>query len=96
MDKNMFSDMVKAVRETETLLGKSTYELSELEQHSRLGRRSLFVVKDISEGEKFTADNVKSIRPAAGLAPDEIENILGKKATRDIKLGTPMDLKFIK
>ena len=41
-------------------------------------RRSLFVVEDVRAGDPVTADNVRSIRPAGGLPPDEIDAVLGR------------------
>jgi len=52
-------------------------------------------VKDVSAGEMFTEENVRSIRPANGCSPREIHTIIGKTANQDIKFGTPMSLDFI-
>jgi len=54
-------------------------------------RRSIFVVKDIKEGEKFSEENVRSIRPGYGLHTRYLEVILGRKASRNVKKGTPLD-----
>ena len=84
-----FSDMIKAVRETELALGKVDYTINEA---NRKFARSLYVVKDIKKGEKFTADNVRSIRPSNGLHPKYYEEILGKTAKKDFVFGTPLTL----
>jgi pseudaminic acid synthase len=54
-------------------------------------RRSLFVVEDVRRGEEFTAHNVRSIRPAHGLHTRHLPEVLGKRASRDIVRGTPLD-----
>jgi N-acetylneuraminate synthase len=53
-------------------------------------RRSLYVVADVRAGDEVTADNIRSIRPAGGLAPDEISRVLGRIFTRDALRGTPL------
>jgi len=54
------------------------------------------VVKNISAGEKFTEDNVRSIRPSYGLEPKYINEILGRRATKDILAGERMSWDLIK
>jgi pseudaminic acid synthase len=90
-----FKLMVQSVREAEKSLGIITYKLSENVKNSRVFARSLFVVKDIKKGEIFTNTNIKSIRPSNGLHPKFLNEILGKKAKRDIKTGTPFSRDLI-
>lgn len=73
-------------------LGKASYELSESEKKSLKFRRSLYISKDIKKGEKFTLENIRSIRPGYGLHPRYYEQILGKNATKDLKFGTPVKM----
>jgi pseudaminic acid synthase len=47
-------------------------------------------VKDIARGEAFTNENVRSIRPAYGVAPKHLDALLGHAAQRDIKFGEPI------
>lgn len=86
-----FKAMVNAVREAEKVLGRVSYELTEKTKKSREFSRSLFVVRDIKAGEEITRENIKSIRPAYGLHPRYLEDVLGKKARINIKKGTPLD-----
>lgn len=90
-----FKAMVEAVRETEQALGEISYVLTEEEEVSRVFRRSLFVVKDVRAGERFTPQNVRSIRPGHGLHPRYRELVIGRRATRDIEMGTPLSWDFI-
>jgi len=91
-----FKQMVKAIRDVEKALGKVSYELTEKTKKSRSFARSLFVVKDIKAGEILTEENVKSIRPGYGLHPKYLKDVLGKKARKDIKKGTPLNWELIK
>lgn len=90
-----FKAMVDAVRDVEQAMGRVSYELTEKMKKSRGFSRSLFVVKDIKEGEIFTGDNVRSIRPGFGLHPKFMNNVLGKKAKEGIKKGIPLSWQLI-
>jgi N-acetylneuraminate synthase len=96
LEPNEFKAMVDAVRETQLSLGQVQYHVSERESASRVFRRSLFVVKDVKAGDAFTEDNVRSIRPAHGLPPKFLPEILGRTAVRDISMGTPLEWSLIK
>jgi len=95
LEPNEFKNMVTAVREVEKALGKVTYELTPKTIQSRNAARSLFVIKNIKEGEIFTEDNIKSIRPGYGLSPKYLNQILGKKAKVAIQIGTPLTWELI-
>ena len=95
MEPDEFKDMVDKVREVEKALGKVTYGVSEQESTNAGFRRSLFVVKDIAKGEVLTPENIRSIRPAYGLKPKYYKEVIGKKASCDIKRGTPLTFEHI-
>lgn len=88
-------DLVKSVRETEAAIGKSFYGVGVNEVESMTFRKSLFVVKDMKRGKKFTEDNIRSIRPGAGLEPKYYDKVIGKKAKADIKRATPLSWELI-
>ena len=87
LNADEFAAMVAAVRRTEKALGSVSYDVN---QDNRRSARSLYVVKPIRKGEIFTEDNVRSIRPNAGLAPGRLDAILGRSAVRDIASGEPL------
>jgi len=87
LDKKEFGEMVKAIRDTEKLLGKVSYDMSEKKQKSRQFSRSLYVAKDIKKGEKFSEENIRSVRPGYGMHPKYLKEILGKVATKDYEFG---------
>ena len=93
LNKEEFAAMVQAVRDTEKALGKADYTVNE--KNRQLGR-SLYVVKDIKTGEKFTPENVRSVRPSCGLHPKYYEEILAKTAARDLPFGTALKLEDVK
>jgi pseudaminic acid synthase len=95
LEPHEFKSMVDTVRVTEEALGTVSYELTPAQEASRVFRRSLFVTKDIQEGEEFTKENVRCIRPGYGIAPKKLSDILGKTAKRAIARGTPLDFELV-
>ena len=95
LEPSEFRNMVNGVRETEKALGKATYRLTPSMESSREFRRSLFVVGDIAKGGRFSAENVRSIRPGYGMMPKFLKTLIGKKAKTAVKAGTPMKARFI-
>lgn len=81
LDKKEFKLLVDVIRDTEKLLGVVDYSLDEKKQKQRRFSRSLYVSKDIKKGEKFTLENIKSVRPGYGLHPKYLNEILGKTLT---------------
>ena len=90
LDPSAFATMVEAVRFAEQALGEPRIGPSPAEAESRGFRRSLFVVADIAAGEPLTDQNVRSIRPADGLHTRHLEEVLGRRASRAIRRGTPL------
>jgi pseudaminic acid synthase len=95
LEPSQFKQMVDSVREVEKAIGKASLALSEKVLASRKFARSLFAVTDIKAGEIFTMKNIKSIRPADGISPKYLNEILGKKAVSNIERGTPLNWDLI-
>ncbi len=95
MEPHEFREMVCAVRATEKAMGKLDFTVSDKERESMVFRRSLFVVKSIRKGDAFTAENVRSIRPAQGLKPKHYDQVIGRMATVDIEAGMPLEWSHI-
>lgn len=96
MEPMEFAKMISDIRNIEKALGKVTYALTEKQKNSRGRMRSLYIVEDIQKGEKFTDQNLRSIRPGYGLHTKHYESILGKTASCDLKKGTAMKWDYVK
>jgi pseudaminic acid synthase len=90
-----FKSMVEAVRNVERSLGEVHYGTSVHEKQSRAHRRSLYIVKPVKAGEAFTQDNIRSIRPANGLPPKCLSQVLGRTAAADVEDGTPLEWRLV-
>jgi len=96
LDVQEFSNMVSAVRDTEKLLGEVSYKISDKVQKNRKFARSLFVVKDVKEGDLITKENVRSIRPGYGMHPKYYQEVMGKTFNSNINKGEPLNSKHFK
>ncbi len=65
------------------------------EKKSLQFRRSIYVAKPVQQGEAFTAENIRCVRPGLGLETRYYEDLIGKKANRNIAPGTPMSLEYV-
>jgi pseudaminic acid synthase len=87
------------IDETHKILGRKKFFRSSTEDKSKKFRRSIFAIKDIKKGEKFSVTNVKKIRPSDGLSPIYYKKVITKKSKRNIKIGEPInyiDVGFLK
>jgi len=76
-------------------LGVAGYKLKASEKNAQKHRRSLYTIRDIQQGEEFTTENIRSIRPGLGLPPKYLNKVLSSRAACDITKGTPIKLNFI-
>lgn len=87
------SELELLVRETDTAwqaLGRPRIGARASEREGLRFRRSLYVTRDVRAGEPVGPDNVRSIRPAGGLAPDMFEVVRGRPFRVDAVKGTPL------
>jgi len=90
-------DFVEAVRKAEKTIGKVNYGVqTPQEAYNKRFRRSIFVNKDIQEGDVFTEENIKVVRPEFGLSPQHYEKIIGKRANSDLYRGEPLRAEDVK
>ncbi len=96
LDENEFKKMVDAVRLTEKMMGEVDYEMTASKKKSREFSRSLFIVKNVKEGELISNENIRSIRPGYGLHPKFLSEIIGKEYTSKQEKGTPISWNMIR
>ncbi len=85
-----FKAMADSVRIAHAALGRVDYGVKPSEVGGRDYRRSLYAVADIGVGEALTIDNIRSIRPGFGLEPQHLPALLGRRAARPLRRGTPL------
>jgi N-acetylneuraminate synthase len=90
LEPDELAKTVQTVRTVEAALGRVRYGPSPSEQASLAFRRSVWVTRPVAEGETFTEDNLRALRPAGGIAPDELAGVVGRRARRGIDAGTAL------
>ena len=95
MEPEEMERLVKESHNAFLSLGKISYDIAEEEKKSLRYKRSIYSGKDIEAGEAFTVENLRVIRPADGLESKYYDLILGKKASKAIKAGTPLSWDII-
>lgn len=90
MEPDEFAQMVTECRRAVSALGKTRYGPHKSESASVELRRSLWFSKPLQQGEIITREHLKSARPALGLSPSLIEQVIGKRAARNVNHGEPV------
>jgi pseudaminic acid synthase len=90
LDQKEFTEMVKAIREAEKMIGEVSYKLTHKQRKGRDFSRSLYAVANIQKGEPFNKQNVRSIRPGFGLHPKYFNIIMGMNAPKSFEKGDPI------
>jgi sialic acid synthase SpsE len=82
-----FTELVSLVRAVEAGLGDGVKRLSQDETNTRdVARRSLVYRYDLPQGHQITMADLTSKRPGTGLAPDQLERLLGRTLVQDVLL----------
>jgi sialic acid synthase SpsE len=89
-------DYVSQINDAWEAMGEAKFGAASVaEAQSSQFRRSIYVVADVAEGEKFTRDNIRCIRPGFGLHTRHFKSLLGKTAAQAIRRGTPLNLDLV-
>ena len=77
-------------------LGSAGFERQKAEEGSKVFRRSLYFVKDLTAGHVIQPGDIRRIRPGMGLAPKYFDEVVGKRLESAVKAGTAVSLTLIK
>lgn len=93
MTPDEFKLMVDAVNGALAAMGRPCYDASAKEASSKVFRRSVFASADIAEGEEFTRENIRIVRPGFGAKPKHYAKLLGSPSDRAYRFGEPIVFK---
>ena len=96
-DPAEFGALVARIRETESALGSGVKEPCPSERaNSTNMRRSLVARRAITKGEVLTSGMLTCKRPATGLSPSLLDEIVGRTAACDIASDTQISLNMLR
>ena len=86
----------KDINDTYQLTKNTNFVRKNKELQNKIFRRSIYAIKDIKKGEKFTYKNIKTFRPNIGLSASHYLQILNKKSPLNISKNYPLKKNLIK
>ena len=87
---NQISSYRRCLDQTYQMFKKNYFFRSKKEEVYKKFRRSIFAIKDIKKGERFSHANIKTLRPKIGLDPKYFKEILNKKSPINIFKNMPI------
>jgi pseudaminic acid synthase len=96
LSKEEFTEMVRNVRQTEEMMGHSTYELTPKQIKGRDFSRSIYAVENIRKGESFSQFNTRAIRPGFGLHPKFIDELWTLRSPINLEKGERITMEILK
>jgi pseudaminic acid synthase len=90
LDPEGLARLVRETREAWSALGEVAYGPSEAEVASLRFRRGLYFVRDLDAGQVITSDDIRALRPAAELGPDEAHWFIGRTVATAVRRGDPV------
>ncbi|MFI5212928.1 MAG: N-acetylneuraminate synthase [Gemmatimonadales bacterium] len=83
------ASLVQAIRAVEVSLGDGQKRPVRAEVAMRdVGRKSVVALVDLAQGKAITRDMLGALRPGTGIAPAEIEALVGRIPRTDVRAGT--------
>ncbi|HAQ70394.1 MAG TPA: N-acetylneuraminate synthase [Flavobacteriales bacterium] len=92
LEPNELKRMVDALRNIEAAIsgsGKKTPSESEI-RNIEIIRKSLHLNKDLKKGTVLSSNDLIALRPATGISPMQIEEVIGKGLTKDVEAFNPL------
>ena len=86
----------KLIDDTHEMFKKKTFYRHNTENFYKKFRRSIYAIKNIKKGEILDKNNIKLLRPSAGLGPEYFNKILNKRSPITISHSTSLNKNILK
>lgn len=91
LEPDEFGSMVQAIREAHAALGDGTKAPRPGEEDVRqVARRSLVVNRAVAAGELIEEKDLDAMRPAGGISPLRLDEVVGRRVTRSVARREPL------
>lgn len=91
MEPEEVKQLIESCADAAVSIGQASNWTTSAETESLRLRPSLYITQDVKQGEVLSPENVRSVRPAGGLPPKEIEKVMGRKFNKPFSKGTALD-----
>ena len=96
LDTAEFKELVEGVRNIEKSLGDGIKRPSEIEIENSFGmKRSIVLLRDLEKGQILSEKDLGFKRPANGMGPNFITQVIGKKLVRSMTKDEPLNFDSI-
>jgi len=80
-----FSDLVKAIRRSEKMMGTDKKQVQpEEEEMRKISRKSITLVRSLVAGDVIKDSDITLKRPGTGLMPNQINKLIGRSVKRNL------------
>jgi N,N'-diacetyllegionaminate synthase len=91
LDPAELKALVASIREVEVALGSDVKAPTPAELAVRaVARRSITASRDLAPGETIGASDVALLRPATGIPPKHLDEVIGRRIATAVAAGTPL------
>jgi N,N'-diacetyllegionaminate synthase len=91
LDPAAFATLVSGVRDANAAMGDGRKEPTAAEAETRnLARRSLVLVRPVAAGEAIVVGDLDAMRPATGISPLRLDEVVGRRAARALPARQPL------
>ena len=91
MEPEEVKQLIESCADAVASSGQASKWTTSAETESLRLRPSLYITQDVKQGEVLSPENVRSVRPAGGLPPKEIEKVMGRTFNKPFSKGTALD-----
>lgn len=92
-DPQQFRELVERIRAVEVALGSPEKRITSAEAENKAAmQKGLYFRRAMEAGETVTEDDIAAKRPARGLAPAEIDTVLGRALAGSVQRDDPVTL----